>query len=57
MATIEQIPFFLDEVPDINVGGLKTIEQAKSGVLTRFITRAKQVHGVGTQTLLNTYRQ
>ena len=57
MAAIEQIPFFLSEVPDINIASLKTIDQAKSGVMTRFITRAKQVHGVGTQTLLNTYRQ
>ena len=57
MAAIEQIPFFLSEVPNINIGNLKTIEQARSGIMTRFINRAKQVHQVGTNTLLETYKK
>lgn len=57
MALVDDMPFFLSEVPDINISGLKTIERARAGVMTRFISRAKQVHGVGTKDLLNVYKQ
>lgn len=57
MAAVDNFPFFLSEVANINIGGLRTIEQARAGIMSRFIGRAKQVHQVGTQDLLNAYRQ
>ena len=58
MTAVDTIPFFLDEVEDINVSSLKTMENAKKNIMGRFITRAKEVHsGAGTGDLLNIYRQ
>lgn len=57
MAAIEQIPFFLSEVGNIEIDNLQNMDKAKKGVMTRFISRAKEVHQVGTSTLLNTYRE